>query len=289
MFAALNGTHLYFDVEGSGYVPNGDTMKSRPICIVLHGGPGSDHADFKPWLSPLAEQMQIIYLDQRSNGQSERVDPATCSLEQLADDIEALRQYLGLGKIYLLGHSFGGMIAQVYATKYAESLNKLILVCTASSSDFYPAALEYVRHTATPQQLRTIPELFEGRIEDEQHLIRWWDTCLELYFHQLDEQIIKEVGNRPIGSLEVLNYTFKHFIPTYDVRSSLPALNIQTLIIGARYDWITPVSQAEEIHLLLPNSELVLFEHSGHMPFIEENDDFIKLVSSFIAKEGLSK
>ncbi len=285
MFAALNGTRLYFDVEGSGYVPSGERMRNRPVCIVLHGGPGSDHSDFKPWLSPLAEHMQIIYLDQRSNGQSERVDPASCSLEQLADDVEAFRNYLGLGKIILLGHSFGGMVSQVYATKYAESLHKLVLVCTAPSSDFYPAALEFVRPIATPQQLSLIPELFEGRIEDEQQLIHWWETCYDLYFHQPDELLMTETGNRPIGSLEVSNYTFKHFIPAYDVRSKLSSLKVQTLIIGARYDWITPFSQAEEIHRLLPESQLVLFEHSGHMPFIEENDTFIQLVSSFITQE----
>lgn len=285
MFATLNNTKLYFDIEGSGYVPVGDRMKKRPVCIAVHGGPGSDHSDFKPWLSPLAEQMQIIYLDQRCNGQSERVDPATCTLEQLADDIEAFRNYLGLDKICLLGHSFGGMVAQVYATKYAESLDKLLLICTAPSADFYTAALEYASQHATPEQLSVIPELFEGRLGDEQDLIRWWDICYDLYFHHHDEKVMLETGNRPIGSLEVSNYTFKHLMPAYDVRPSLPSLNVQTLIIGARYDWITPVSQAEEMHRLLPNSELVLFEHSGHMPFIEENAAFLELVSSFIAKE----
>ncbi|MFD1174717.1 alpha/beta fold hydrolase [Paenibacillus puldeungensis] len=260
-------------------------MRHRPVCIVVHGGPGSDHADFKPWLSPLANDLQIIYMDLRSNGQSDRVDPAICTLEQLADDIEALRIYLGLEKFTLLGHSFGGMVAQVYAARYPESLNKLVLVCTAPSYDFYKEALTYAQKVASPEQLQFIPDLFEGRIEDEPHLIRWWDLCYDLYFHTHDEELMRETGNRPIGSLEVSNYTFKHFMPQYDVRPKLPSVHVETLIVGAKYDWITPVSQSEEIYRLLPKSRLVIFEHSGHMPFIEENEGFIDLVSGFIVGE----
>jgi proline iminopeptidase len=287
MFANLNGTRIYFDIEGSGYVPRGETMVRRPVLFAVHGGPGSDHSDFKPWLTPLADHIQIVYLDQRCNGQSERVDPATCTLEQLADDIEALREYLGIERISLLGHSFGGMVAQVYATRYPQSLDKLLLICTAPSKEFYPAALDFASRVATPEQLRTIPELFEGRIESDEHLIRWWDVCYPLYFHVMDEDVMRETGNRPIGSLDVANYTFKHFIPQYDVRDKLPSLQVPTLIVAARYDWITPVSQGEEMHRLIPGSELALFEKSGHMPFIEEHGAFIERLTTFLFPEGV--
>ncbi|RUS47284.1 alpha/beta fold hydrolase [Cohnella sp. AR92] len=286
MFAKINGTRIYFDIEGSGYVPRKDKMIHRPVLFAVHGGPGSDHSDFKPWLTPLTEHVQIVYLDQRCNGQSERVDPATCTLEQLADDIEELRRYLGFERISVLGHSFGGMVAQVYATRHPESVDKLLLVNTAPSKEFYPAALDYASRVATPEQLAVIPELFEGRIEDDAHLVRWWDICYPLYFHVQDELVMQETGNRPIGSLEVANYTFAHFIPNYDVRGKLPKLNVPTLIVGARYDWITPVSQSEEMHRLIPGSELAIFEQSGHMPFIEEHDAFLAKVTGFLARDS---
>ncbi|QGG54304.1 alpha/beta fold hydrolase [Paenibacillus sp. B01] len=286
MFATINGTRLYFDIEGSGYVPVGERMEARPALFAIHGGPGSDHSDFKPWLTPLADGLQIVYLDQRCNGQSERVDPATCTLEQLADDIEELRRYLGFGRIHLFGHSFGGMVAQVFAARYPDSLDKLLLVCTAPSREFYPAALEFASRIATPEQLAVIPELFEGRIEDEAHLIRWWDVNYDLYFHVRDEQVMRETGNRPIGSMEVANYTFKHFIPQYDVRAALPGFAMPTLIVGARHDWITPLSQAEEMHRLIPGSELAVFERSGHMPFIEEHEAFLAELRRFLGLEA---
>ena len=251
MFASINGTRIYFDIEGSGYVPNGPKMEHRTALFVLHGGPGSDHSDFKPWFTPLTDYNQIVYLDHRCNGQSDRVDP-------------------------------GGMVAQVYATMFPESLHKLVLVCTAPSYDFYRDAKQFAARVGTDEQNRVIPELFEGNIVDDAHLEQWWEKCLSLYFYNQDPALMHEVGNRPIGSLEASNYTFKHLLPHYDVRPQLPACEVETLIIAARHDWITPVSQAEEIQKLMPNAKLHIFEKSGHMPFIEEQGDYIQLVSHFL-------
>ncbi|RST59746.1 alpha/beta hydrolase [Siminovitchia terrae] len=284
MYAHVNGVKLFFDIDGSGYIPDGPKMKHRSACIVLHGGPGSDHSDFKPWFDPLTEHMQLIYLDHRANGQSERVDPATCTLEQLADDIDAFRKYLGLDKVHVLGHSFGGMVAQTYAIKYPSSVEKLLLICTAPSKDFYEDAKSFAKKIATPRQLELIPRLFEGKIQGDEELEAWWDECFALYFYKKDEQLMYETGNRPIGSLEVCNYTFKHFMPHYDVRAQLPKLTMPVLIVAGRHDWITPVSQAEEMKGLLPDAILSIFEKSGHMPFIEEQESFIRTVVDFVDK-----
>ncbi|WP_332646680.1 alpha/beta fold hydrolase [Lysinibacillus sp. 54212] len=282
MYATINGAKLYFDIDGAGYVADGPTMKRKPACILLHGGPGSDHSDFKPWFDELAQHMQLIYLDHRANGQSERVPVETCTFERLADDIEGLRQYLGLEKIYVLGHSFGGMVAQHYAIKYPQSVEKLLLICTAPSKEFYTDALAFVKDKATPTQWELIPKLFEGYIENDAELENWWNHNYELYFYEKDEKVMYESGNRPIGNLDICNYTFKHFMPHYDVRSELPALQVPTLIVSGRHDWITPVTQGEAMHKLIPNNEFIVFEKSGHMPFIEEQALFFEKLVAFV-------
>ena len=93
-----------------------------------------------------------------------------------------------------------------------------------------------------------------------------------------------ETGNRPIGSLEVSNYTFKHFIPLYDVRENIPNFNKPVYIAAGRHDWITPVSQSEVMDALYPKSSLTIFEESGHMPFIEEQEKFITNLLSFLQR-----
>lgn len=282
MYANIHGFKMYFDVEGSGYVAEGAGMKQKEPCVFLHGGPGSDHSDFKPWMSPLADEYQLIYIDHRGNGQSERTELASCTIEQMADDLEAFRQYLGLDKLIVAGHSFGGMVAQMYATKYQEQIAKLILICTAPSIDFWKDALAFAQNVATPQQLEVLPNLFEGRIKDEEELEKWWELCLPLYFYKRDPKLMHEVSARPIGSLEVSNYMFKHEMPNYDVRSKLPNVQTKTLVVAGRHDWITPVTQGEEIHRLLPHAKLEVFEESGHMPFIEEQEKFINTVKAFL-------
>ena len=78
--------------------------------IVLHGGPGLDHSMFRPWLDPLGEEFRLLYVDERGQGRSERVDPATLSLDVFARDVDLLAEALGLERFALLGHSFGAIV-----------------------------------------------------------------------------------------------------------------------------------------------------------------------------------
>ncbi len=71
MYANVRGTRLFFDVEGAGYVARGSRLVEQPVVLVLHGGPGCDHSNFKPWLSPLAQHAQLVYVDHRGNRRSE--------------------------------------------------------------------------------------------------------------------------------------------------------------------------------------------------------------------------
>ncbi|WP_289137141.1 alpha/beta fold hydrolase [uncultured Brevibacillus sp.] len=117
MYARINGTRIFFDVEGMGWVPDGPILRKKPTCFVLHGGPGGDHTGYKPALSPLSEIMQLVYIDNRGSGRSAVGPSESYSLENNVEDIEALREYLGLEKIVLHGHSYGGM-APLYSTTH---------------------------------------------------------------------------------------------------------------------------------------------------------------------------
>ena len=96
MYAQINGTRIFFDVEGMGWVPDGPTLRKKPTCFVLHGGPGGDHTGYKPALSPLSEIMQLVYIDNRGSGRSAVGPSESYSLENNVEDVEALREYLGL-------------------------------------------------------------------------------------------------------------------------------------------------------------------------------------------------
>lgn len=87
----VNGTRLWFDVDGPALVPDGAEMRARPTIVLVHGGPGVyDHAYFKPDFARLAQHAQVVYLDLREHGRSEWTDAATWTLEACADDVRAL-------------------------------------------------------------------------------------------------------------------------------------------------------------------------------------------------------
>src|ERR687887_118030 len=83
--------------------------------ILLHGGPGLDHTSFRPWLDPLGDEFRLLYVDERGQGRSERVDPATLSVEVFARDVDLLAEALGLERFALLGHSFGAILTTWHA------------------------------------------------------------------------------------------------------------------------------------------------------------------------------
>jgi proline iminopeptidase len=116
-FVDANGVLIYWKSIGSG----------APLFVV-HGGPGASHDYFLPHLVPLARTNRLIFIDERGSGRSERLENAKLyTVENMVEDIEAVRRALALEKIALLGHSFGGVLAQSYALRYPENLSSLIL------------------------------------------------------------------------------------------------------------------------------------------------------------------
>src|SRR5579872_6413274 len=107
-FVDAHGVLIYYTTIGRG----------APLVIV-HGGPGASHDYFLPYLLPLARHNKLIFIDERGSGRSQKLeDPSGYTVENMVEDVEMVRQALGLGKINLLGHSYGGALAQAYALKY---------------------------------------------------------------------------------------------------------------------------------------------------------------------------
>ncbi len=111
MQVEVNGTRLWFDVDGPAVVPDGDHMRERPTVVLVHGGPGGyDHSYFKPHFARLTGEAQVVYLDLRDHGRSARHDPAHWSFEACADDLRAFCDAVGIVRPTVLGHSMSGWI-----------------------------------------------------------------------------------------------------------------------------------------------------------------------------------
>src|SRR6476646_6165373 len=116
-YVDANGVLIYYKTIGQG----------TPLMIV-HGGPGASHDYLLPYLLPLARGHRLIFIDERGSGRSEKLEDASqYTVENMVEDVESVRQALHLGKISLMGHSYGGVLAQAYAFKYQQNLTHLVL------------------------------------------------------------------------------------------------------------------------------------------------------------------
>jgi proline iminopeptidase len=270
----VNGTTLHATIVGDG-----------APCVVLHGGPGTDSGgnvrSFGPLAGPLGRR--LIFWDHRGHGRSEWVPVEQCTQDQLVEDVEGVRRALGLGPIDVVGVSWGGYIGLMYAARHPGSIRRLAVVGSAPSHEFMPRAEANARRQATPEQWAAYRSLWDGSLPDDAAFRRAFETIRPLYFH---DKTLATAANEARAEtryrLAVRKFVIAHEYPTYDCRPELGRIACPTLVMVGRHDWICPVDQAEEIHKLVPRSELTIFESSGHSPQVEEREAFLARLAAFL-------
>ena len=284
MRAKVRGTEIYFDVEGMGLVPDGPRMREKPVAFLIHGGPGGDHAGFKPSMSPLAEKMQLVYFDHRGNGRSAKGDPARYTLDENVEDMEALREHLGLGPIVSIGTSYGGMVAMAHAARHPASVSHLILVVTAAHAGFNARARQIIAERGTPEQKAVCDQLWAGELNTIEKLQHYYEVMGPMYSRKYDPDGDKGARERSIRLPEPLNRAFAPggFLQSYDLRPELGRITAPTLIIAGRHDWICPPEFSEEIHRLIPGSDLRIFEESSHAVRGDETAALLDAIAGFV-------
>ncbi len=282
MRAKIRDTEIYFDVEGSGLVPDGDRMREKPVAFVVHGGPGADHTSFKPTFTPLSQTMQLVYFDHRGQGRSQRGNPATYTLDNNVENMEALRQHLGLGKIVVIGASYGGMVALTYASRYPENVSHLIAIVTVADSRFLQRAQQTLAERGTAAQQAIAQHLWNGTFRDEAHLQEYFRVMAPLYSITYNPAAAQPKLQRAILSADAINVAFGGWLRTYDVRDQLHRITAPTLVIAGRHDWICPPEFSKEIAQQISNADLRIFENSGHSIRADEPEALLNAIANFI-------
>ncbi|GMA15307.1 alpha/beta fold hydrolase (plasmid) [Deinococcus metallilatus] len=270
--AEVNGLKLVYEDGGQG-----------TAIVTLHGGPGmgsraGDWAAFQP----LTDNYRLISYDQRGNGESEGAEPY--SHAQFVADLEALRQQLGLGKIVVLGGSYGGFLALEYALAHPENLHAVILRDTAASNRFQGTSKERALSSGFPMDEETLDRLFSGQVRDNDDFRTSYAMIQPLYTVERDPAAEAERLARIPFRYETHNWAFSRNQPGYDLTGRLGEITVPVLVTVGRHDWITPLEASEELAAALPQSELVVFEHSGHSPQLEERERYLTVVRDFLAR-----
>lgn len=280
MHIRVNNVRLFFDVEGVKLRPDGPLMREAPTLLLLHGGPGSDHSGFKPFFSRAAEYAQVVYLDLRGNGRSEAGSPEQWSLQQWADDVRAFCEALSVDAPIVLGHSFGGIVAMVYATRFPDHPSKLVLSSTSTQPVGERSFAVFERLGGARARAAAIAF---WQHPDAESAAAYDELCIPSYTRTPPPPGYFE---RAIRNPAMRLFFIERELQELDLLGRLDRIKCPTLLVAGEDDPITPLADMEEIAAALP-PHVVRFErfaHAGHGVFRDQPDRFFLCLRKFIEK-----
>lgn len=279
MLATIDGVRIFYQPAGNeaGY----------PL-IVLHGGPGFDHHEMSPWLDALGDTFRLIYVDERGQGLSDRVDPSTLTLARFAEDVTKLAGALGFERYALLGHSFGAFITLAHAVEFGDATHYVISHGTASFTKTAPE-IEANLAAFEPVELReqvTQSWALEAQAKTDEDVDRLWQMQAPFHFYRTDTDAYRSYmaeSAQTVYSPEVLAYFAENAYPI-EYEDRLATVSKPALVITGQYDRTCTPRAARELHAGIPGSELVILPDAGHMTFVEQPDMYFAAVREFFAR-----
>lgn len=278
----LNGLDAWFRVSGSG-----------PTCLFPTPGWGASSDLYFETMAPLERLFQIVYLDTRGSGRSQReLSNEEYRLERFLSDLEQLRQYIGESRVWVMGHSLGGLLAQVYAIAYPSSCCGLILLDSVAAMDDNFRA----DHDLRVNRRRDEPWFAEANatyqgtedIATDDQFKEFFRRILPFYFHDVSK--LTAAAN----SLNALTFSAEAY-SMMSVNSAefgrgvlqrLDEIRVPTVIVVGDDDFICSPVQAARIHLRIHGSKLVVIEEAGHFPWFEQPDSFYREVEDALRYLG---
>ena len=292
-FVDSHGALIYYQAVGHG----------APLMIV-HGGPGASHDYFLPYLLPLMRTSRLVFIDERGSGKSSKLDdPKQYTVANMVEDIEAVRQALGLGKISLLGHSFGGVLVQAYAFKYQKNLSHLILGSTFASTKEINEALAKMKAVMNPVERDRVSaleaaglfgkgEIWEhGRYPEEYAKLAWGKGYFPYVYQNRPDPNYDPLSSNTGTAWDVYRemwgsdgeFIIDGNLKEVEYVDQLAKIRVPTLIIVGDHDESDP-KMSREMHEKIGGSQLVILSNSGHMTFVDQSEPFLKAVRDFVAQ-----
>jgi pimeloyl-ACP methyl ester carboxylesterase len=278
-FQTADGRTLAYRLTGSG-----------PTLVCHPGGPGFSSRYFGD-LAGLGSRFTLAMLNPRGTEGSDRpAGPRAYATDDYVADLEEFRAHLGLDRMLLLGHSHGGVVAQAYAAKHRERVERLVLASTiARFHAEQQGAMEAAMHLRSDE-----PWFEDGMAALEQEQAGDWSSDEELagivlrelpfYFAtygDAEREFVVHMGKDVICGAALKAFNDDVFT-SFDMRPRLPAITAPTLVIAGTEDFITGPACAQELAVHLGDARLVLLEGVGHMIFVEAPDEVRAAVADFL-------
>lgn len=280
----VDGVRQRYHVAGQG-----------PICVALSGGPGLLSAYLRS--VELEKHFTVVYPEPVGTGESGRLDdPGDYSMATYVRFLAAVIEHLGDEPVYLLGHSYGGFVAQKYALAHPERVAGLILYSTAAESgpEFWAAAMtrlaDYPARYPDVPEAAAVPAAFEEALgaTDDDSLSRSFAAALPVYFADF---WTRRTEFEPFQAAfrAAKEPSFAEDPEPFDVRDRLGELTMPTVVIAGREDFLCGPAWASTLVDGIPGAQLRMLEHSGHFGHVEEPSEFGAAAASVLSSGRTGK
>jgi proline iminopeptidase len=265
-----DGVSLFVEELGDGF----------PL-VVLHGGPGFDHSMFRPWLDPLAADFRLLYVDERGQGRSDRVDPASLTLEVFARDVDLLAEALLLDGFALLGHSFGAIVTTAHAIELGTAAAYVISGGGDSSVGLEEDVARALEAMGEAGEAIAASWELEKTVRTDEEMLSLWRAQMPMHF----------AGEPPTGygedtvfSPDVLRHFANVGYGDFDFVPYLHHVDRPTLVIVGEHDQVTTPRAAQVLQQGIADSELHVVAGAGHLSFVEARDAYLDTVRAFLRR-----
>jgi proline-specific peptidase len=286
-FVPFRGYRVWHRIVGGPEAPG------RLPLLCLHGGPGAAHDYLEPLEAMAAAGRRVIFYDQLGCGNSDHPhNPSMWTVDLFVEEVGVVRRALGLERVHILGQSWGGMLGMEYALTQPSGLASLTVADSPASMIQWVSEANRLRAELPPDVQQTLlKHETEGTTDSAEyqeamlvfyrrHVCRVdpWPECVNRTFEKLAQD--PEVYHTMNGPSE---FHVTGTLKSWDIVHRLGEIRVPTLVIGGRYDEATPAI-TETVRRGIPGSERVIFEHSSHMPHVEEPERYMEVLDRFLSR-----
>jgi proline iminopeptidase len=286
--SADDGTRLFYRIEGRG----------PETLVVVHGGPGNSLESVRADLAPLARHRRVIYYDQRGNGRSDLIDaPERLAIAHHIADLDAVRRHFGLGRMTLLGNSWGGLLVSFYAAAHPDRVERMILHAPGPPTRGYLRLMNDIVHQRARQRLTPAQRSRYAELWQPSFWLASPDplaTCDAFFagifrIYRFDpDATLPFRGNVCAGPPQAVrrqlwvNATILQSLGDFDLRAAVGRVTAPMLVIYGATD-VVPLSGVEAWASSYADGRLLVIERAGHLVHVERPDAFFPAVETFLA------
>jgi len=288
-FIKIDGYKINIEIKGEG----------DPI-FFLPGGPGNSHDYMQGNFGQYYKTNTVVFFDWLGRGKSDDAkNKSEYSVENDVDLIEKLRLKLKFDKISLVGHSYGTVPAQSYAIKYPDNVDKMVLIDGFHSGAMWQANCDSYNHYAKthfPEKWAKVDSLRAlGYLSSEEPLKTVYASFPTKYIYYRNTKLKQNIPNYKHRGwandvyMSIIgkdgDFDVSGSMINQDYRRLLKTVKAKTLIVAGRYDGVSTPEFAVQYKLFMPQAKFVMFEQSGHNPYLEEPEKFYTLFEEFMSIE----